>query len=163
VLERIPFAIRLTPVFSFSVMVARGAQWNPSVFNPNGMLPVYDMMNQYLSLAKQYDNHFSNTKYTLCKMQSTHVKGAASHLIARCKSYEQLEVAMEKLALQPALCKSGNGMSNISHCLLMSTCLTQSFLCRLSSTTTDSRAFVDAPEGWRVITPDRFPGREARE
>lgn len=100
-----------------SVMVARGAQWNPSVFNPNGMLPVFDMMRQYVNLAKQYENHFSNTKYTLCKMQSTHVKGAASHLIARSKTLEQLEVAMQKLELQPALCRSGSGNFIIGRCM----------------------------------------------
>ena len=86
-----------------SVMVARGAQWNPSVFNPNGMLPVWDMMSQYLDLAKLYENHFANTKYTLCKMQSTHVKGAASNAFTRCKTYDDLDAALEKVKHQPNL------------------------------------------------------------
>ncbi|XP_024911956.1 tRNA-dihydrouridine(20) synthase [NAD(P)+]-like isoform X1 [Cynoglossus semilaevis] len=51
-----------------SVMLARAAMWNPSVFNSGGPLPVETVMEEYLKYAVQYDNHAFNTKYCLCQM-----------------------------------------------------------------------------------------------
>lgn len=51
-----------------SVMLARAAMWNPSVFSPKGLLPVDEVMEEYLKYAIRYDNHAFNTKYCLCQM-----------------------------------------------------------------------------------------------
>uniref|UniRef100_F7EAG4 Dihydrouridine synthase 2 n=1 Tax=Xenopus tropicalis TaxID=8364 RepID=F7EAG4_XENTR len=51
-----------------SVMLARAAMWNPSVFRPEGMLPVETVIRDYIAYAVQYDNHYTNTKYCLCQM-----------------------------------------------------------------------------------------------
>lgn len=55
-----------------SVMVARGAQWNASIFRKNSpmgeMLDVREVTREYLHRAIQTDNHFSNTKYTVLQM-----------------------------------------------------------------------------------------------
>uniref|UniRef100_A0A8C6M7P4 Dihydrouridine synthase 2 n=2 Tax=Nothobranchius furzeri TaxID=105023 RepID=A0A8C6M7P4_NOTFU len=51
-----------------SVMLARAAMWNASVFRSQGLLPVETVMEEYLRYAVQYDNHAFNTKYCLCQM-----------------------------------------------------------------------------------------------
>ncbi|XP_007543356.1 tRNA-dihydrouridine(20) synthase [NAD(P)+]-like isoform X2 [Poecilia formosa] len=51
-----------------SVMLARAAMWNPSVFCNQGPLPVEKVMEEYIKYAIRYDNHAFNTKYCLCQM-----------------------------------------------------------------------------------------------
>uniref|UniRef100_A0A665TA72 DRBM domain-containing protein n=1 Tax=Echeneis naucrates TaxID=173247 RepID=A0A665TA72_ECHNA len=51
-----------------SVMLARAAMWNASVFACEGPLPVERVMEEYLKYAIRYDNHAFNTKYCLCQM-----------------------------------------------------------------------------------------------
>ncbi|XP_052233226.1 tRNA-dihydrouridine(20) synthase [NAD(P)+]-like [Dreissena polymorpha] len=50
---------------SSSVMVARAAQWNTSIFRPKGILPVKEVVKEYLKLAINVDNDFPNTKYCI--------------------------------------------------------------------------------------------------
>ena len=51
-----------------SVMVARAAQWNCSVFRPSGKLPVDEVITAYLKYAIDYDNVYINTKYCVQMM-----------------------------------------------------------------------------------------------
>ncbi|XP_070686475.1 tRNA-dihydrouridine(20) synthase [NAD(P)+]-like [Pempheris klunzingeri] len=51
-----------------SVMLARAAMWNASVFSNHGPLPVEKVMEDYLKYAIRYDNNVFNTKYCLCQM-----------------------------------------------------------------------------------------------
>lgn len=51
-----------------SVMLARSAMWNPSVFSARGPFPVEEVMEEYLKYAIRYDNHAFNSKYCLCQM-----------------------------------------------------------------------------------------------
>ncbi|KAL4642190.1 tRNA-dihydrouridine(20) synthase NAD(P)+-like [Arapaima gigas] len=51
-----------------SVMLARAAMWNPSIFRPQGMLSLEEVMDAYIRHAVRYENHASNTKYCLCQM-----------------------------------------------------------------------------------------------
>ncbi|KAJ7408992.1 tRNA-dihydrouridine(20) synthase [NAD(P)+]-like protein [Willisornis vidua] len=51
-----------------SVMVARAAMWNPSIFRKEGFFPLKDVMQDYIKYAVRYDNHYTNTKYCLCQM-----------------------------------------------------------------------------------------------
>ncbi|XP_011138804.2 tRNA-dihydrouridine(20) synthase [NAD(P)+]-like isoform X1 [Harpegnathos saltator] len=46
-----------------SVMLARAAEWNCSVFRKEGPLPMEDVIKSYLKYAIDYDNSPSNTKY----------------------------------------------------------------------------------------------------
>ncbi|XP_063706339.1 tRNA-dihydrouridine(20) synthase [NAD(P)+]-like [Culicoides brevitarsis] len=48
-----------------SVMIARSAQWNCSVFRKEGPLPIDDVIREYLKLAIQYDNPVGNTKFNI--------------------------------------------------------------------------------------------------
>ncbi|XP_019361289.1 PREDICTED: tRNA-dihydrouridine(20) synthase [NAD(P)+]-like [Gavialis gangeticus] len=51
-----------------SVMIARAAMWNPSIFRKEGLCPLKDVMQEYIKYAVRYDNHYTNTKYCLCQM-----------------------------------------------------------------------------------------------
>ncbi|XP_015588531.1 tRNA-dihydrouridine(20) synthase [NAD(P)+]-like [Cephus cinctus] len=46
-----------------SVMLARAAEWNCSIFRKDGILPIEDVIKAYLKYAVDYDNSPSNTKY----------------------------------------------------------------------------------------------------
>ncbi|XP_060587276.1 tRNA-dihydrouridine(20) synthase [NAD(P)+]-like [Ruditapes philippinarum] len=48
-----------------SVMIARAAEWNTSVFRKEGKLPVKDVVKEYLKKAIETDNGFPNTKYCI--------------------------------------------------------------------------------------------------
>ncbi|XP_053690467.1 tRNA-dihydrouridine(20) synthase [NAD(P)+]-like [Sabethes cyaneus] len=48
-----------------SVMIARAAQWNCSIFREEGLLPIEDVIHEYLRLSVDYDNSPSNTKYCI--------------------------------------------------------------------------------------------------
>ncbi|KAJ2813980.1 tRNA-dihydrouridine synthase 2 [Coemansia furcata] len=51
-----------------SVMTARGAAANPSIFRSEGMLPTMDAAQEYTKYAVRTSNNFINTKYTLLQM-----------------------------------------------------------------------------------------------
>ncbi|KAJ8303268.1 hypothetical protein KUTeg_019664 [Tegillarca granosa] len=53
-----------------SVMLARAAEWNPSVFRKEGKLPLFDVIKEYVKLCIEYDSNFSNVKY--CVLQMMH-------------------------------------------------------------------------------------------
>lgn len=48
-----------------SVMIARAAEWNCSIFRKQGLLPMDDVIKAYLKYAVDYDNSPSNTKYCI--------------------------------------------------------------------------------------------------
>lgn len=48
-----------------SVMVARGAMWNASVFSPEGKLPWEDVKRAYVRKSILWDNDIKSTKQTL--------------------------------------------------------------------------------------------------
>lgn len=64
-----------------SVMVARAAQVNPSVFRREGPLPPETVIKDYLIYATDYDAHPSNVKYVIQRMlgdqQTTTERGRA--------------------------------------------------------------------------------------
>lgn len=49
-------------------MIARAAEWNASIFRPQGMLPLMDVINRYLELAIDYDACANNAKYCVQNM-----------------------------------------------------------------------------------------------
>lgn len=51
-----------------SIMVARAAQLNVTIFRREGQLPVFDVIKKYLKLCVDYDNPQSNTKYCVQSM-----------------------------------------------------------------------------------------------
>ncbi|KAG8038649.1 hypothetical protein G9C98_007356 [Cotesia typhae] len=54
-----------TKTMASSVMLARAAQWNCSIFRKEGLLPIDVVIKSYLKYAIDYDNSPSNTKYCI--------------------------------------------------------------------------------------------------
>ncbi|XP_009365726.2 tRNA-dihydrouridine(20) synthase [NAD(P)+]-like isoform X2 [Pyrus x bretschneideri] len=55
-----------------SVMVARGALWNASIFCPKGKLPWEDVKREYVRKSILWDNDIKSTKHTLREMITHH-------------------------------------------------------------------------------------------
>ncbi|KAF8017468.1 hypothetical protein BT93_H2593 [Corymbia citriodora subsp. variegata] len=51
-----------------SVMVARGALWNASIFSPEGKVPWEDVKREYIRKSILWDNDVKSTKHTLKEM-----------------------------------------------------------------------------------------------
>ncbi|XP_037077792.1 tRNA-dihydrouridine(20) synthase [NAD(P)+]-like [Pollicipes pollicipes] len=51
-----------------SVMLARAAMWNLSVFRPDGPLPLDEVITRLLQLCVRYDHPFTQAKYTVQQM-----------------------------------------------------------------------------------------------
>lgn len=51
-----------------SVMIARAAQYNSSIFRKEGKLSLDEVIPEYLRLCIEYDNVFTNTKYCVQMM-----------------------------------------------------------------------------------------------
>ncbi|KAI9284469.1 hypothetical protein BC943DRAFT_325724 [Umbelopsis sp. AD052] len=51
-----------------SAMIARGAEYNPSIFRKEGKLPVVDVIKAYLKKCVEVDNLPQNTKYCMLSM-----------------------------------------------------------------------------------------------
>ncbi|KMT06960.1 hypothetical protein BVRB_6g152950 isoform A [Beta vulgaris subsp. vulgaris] len=55
-----------------SVMVARGALWNASIFSPQGKLPWEEVKKEYVRKSILWDNEVKSTKHTLKEMIMHH-------------------------------------------------------------------------------------------
>lgn len=51
-----------------SIMIARAAEWNVSIFRPQGLLPIMDVIKKYLIVAVDYDSYATNVKYCVQNM-----------------------------------------------------------------------------------------------
>ncbi len=50
-----------------SVMIAREAQWNPSIFCKNGKEPIEDVIKKYLKYVSTRNNHLYISKLNICQ------------------------------------------------------------------------------------------------
>ncbi|XP_039209430.1 tRNA-dihydrouridine(20) synthase [NAD(P)+]-like isoform X1 [Crotalus tigris] len=73
-----------------SVMVARAAMWNPSIFRKEGSLPLKDVMQEYIKYAVRYDNHYTNTKYCLCQMLREQLENAQGKKLHAAQSLQEI-------------------------------------------------------------------------
>ncbi|KAI8999340.1 hypothetical protein BC832DRAFT_534365 [Gaertneriomyces semiglobifer] len=73
-----------------SFMLARAPQYNVSVFRPEGLLPIRQVMEEYTRTAILYDMPFHNAKYCLLLMWPSSEGKEFRETLARTKSYAQL-------------------------------------------------------------------------
>ncbi|XP_059190887.1 tRNA-dihydrouridine(20) synthase [NAD(P)+]-like [Centropristis striata] len=76
-----------------SVMLARAAMWNASVFSHQGPLPVERVMEEYLKYALRYENHAFNTKYCLCQMLRDKVESPLGKQVQAAQTNAELSEA----------------------------------------------------------------------
>ncbi|XP_032235950.1 tRNA-dihydrouridine(20) synthase [NAD(P)+]-like isoform X2 [Nematostella vectensis] len=76
-----------------SIMVARAAQWNLSVFRREGPLSHLDVVKAYIKTAIECDNSFGNTKYCVLRlMHEQYTSEAAAEFTAAKDIREMCEV-----------------------------------------------------------------------
>ncbi|NWR70159.1 DUS2L synthase, partial [Centropus unirufus] len=78
-----------------SVMIARAAMWNPSIFRKEGLLPLKQVMQDYIKYAVRYDNHYTNTKYCLCQMLREQLETAQGKKLHAAQSTQEICEAFE--------------------------------------------------------------------
>lgn len=73
-----------------SVMLARAAQWNPSIFRKEGRLSASEVITEYIKLAINFDNNFGNTKY--CLQRLLHEDTTSTEALQLLHAKEMLEI-----------------------------------------------------------------------
>eukprot|EP01090_Pellita_catalonica_P000551 TRINITY_DN1037_c0_g1_i1.p3 TRINITY_DN1037_c0_g1~~TRINITY_DN1037_c0_g1_i1.p3 ORF type:complete len:158 (+),score=22.23 TRINITY_DN1037_c0_g1_i1:488-961(+) len=75
-----------------SIMIARGAIKNPSIFSPTPA-PLDEMIKRFLDLSIQYDNIFQNIKYSMLRMlgeTENGLTGPEGKALTRAKTIDQI-------------------------------------------------------------------------
>uniref|UniRef100_A0A8C9XZH6 Dihydrouridine synthase 2 n=1 Tax=Sander lucioperca TaxID=283035 RepID=A0A8C9XZH6_SANLU len=103
-----------------SVMLARAAMWNASVFSDQGPFPLERVMEDYLKYAIRYTNHAFNTKYCLCQMLRDKVESPLGKQVQAAQTNAELSEAyglqefyrrtQEQLQARRDALQSGNGL-----------------------------------------------------
>ncbi|XP_017025027.1 tRNA-dihydrouridine(20) synthase [NAD(P)+]-like [Drosophila kikkawai] len=73
-----------------SVMVARAAQLNVSIFRPEGLLPMDDVIDKYLRLCVDYDNAPHNTKYCVQSILRELQETPRGKRFLQCQTLQQI-------------------------------------------------------------------------
>ncbi|XP_051546331.1 tRNA-dihydrouridine(20) synthase [NAD(P)+]-like [Myxocyprinus asiaticus] len=73
-----------------SVMIARAAMWNPSIFRQQGVLSTDKVMEEYIKYAVRYDNNPFNTKYCLCQMLRDRVESPFGKQLHAAKTIAEI-------------------------------------------------------------------------
>ncbi|KAJ2953598.1 hypothetical protein O0L34_g1203 [Tuta absoluta] len=73
-----------------SVMLARAAEWNCSIFRKEGLLPMDTVIKEYLKLAVDYDNSPSNTKYCIQNILRELQETPRGRQFLECQTLEQI-------------------------------------------------------------------------
>lgn len=73
-----------------SVMIARAAQGNCSIFRTNGMKELDDVIKDYLKYAVDYDNSPNNTKYCVQNMLKELQETPMGKKFLECQTLEQI-------------------------------------------------------------------------
>ncbi|XP_053625329.1 tRNA-dihydrouridine(20) synthase [NAD(P)+]-like isoform X3 [Plodia interpunctella] len=73
-----------------SVMIARAAEWNCSIFRKEGLLPMDDVIREYLKLSVDYDNSPSNTKYCVQNILRDLQETPRGRQFLDCQTLEQI-------------------------------------------------------------------------
>ncbi|OWR51132.1 putative tRNA-dihydrouridine synthase [Danaus plexippus plexippus] len=73
-----------------SVMIARAAEWNCSIFRKEGMLDMDQVIREYLKLAVLFDNSPSNTKYCVQNILRELQETPRGRKFLDCQTLEQI-------------------------------------------------------------------------
>ena len=79
-------------------MFCRAAEWNPSVFRPEGKEEIGTVIQRYLKLAIHYDYPFNITKYCLQQLLGSEQDSDHGRAFLACATLgDQLQSYIEKL------------------------------------------------------------------
>ncbi|XP_071496815.1 tRNA-dihydrouridine(20) synthase [NAD(P)+]-like [Diadema antillarum] len=73
-----------------SVMIAREAQWNPSIFRKEGKLPMEAVIKRYIQYAVDYDNTYTNMKYCIQQILREEVQSEQGQLLQHSRGVQEI-------------------------------------------------------------------------
>ena len=73
-----------------SVMLARAAEWTPSIFRKDGLLPQESEIRNYLAYALMYDHNFPGTKYCICQLMHKNLESEHGQRLLASKTMDEL-------------------------------------------------------------------------
>jgi len=73
-----------------SVMLARAAEWTPSIFRKQGLLPQTTEIKDYLKYALRYDHNFPGTKYCICQLMHRNLESRDGQRLLASKTMHEL-------------------------------------------------------------------------
>lgn len=73
-----------------SVMIARAAQWNPSIFTNANLQPLDDVIEKFLKISIDFDNSPSNTKYCIQMMLRELQETPRGKQFLECQTLEEI-------------------------------------------------------------------------
>eukprot|EP00795_Rhopilema_esculentum_P017655 gene17653-9303_t len=73
-----------------SVMLARAAEWNPSVFRRQGLLSTQNEIKDYLTYALMFDHNFPGTKYCICQLMHKSLDTDDGQKLLASKTFDEL-------------------------------------------------------------------------
>ena len=82
-----------------AIMCARAAMWNASIFRPQetSPLPLASVVREYISISRELDHGFSNSKYCVMEMLKGQVGSAQLFRdVTRTKNLEELQSVLDK-------------------------------------------------------------------
>ncbi len=80
-----------------SLLLARGAMWNPSIFSPV-VRPLFSVAHSYLNYAEFYHQGIPNSKFTLLEMLKSHIGSyKAFQPFIASKNFHQMRSLLEEL------------------------------------------------------------------
>jgi tRNA-dihydrouridine synthase len=76
------------------LLIARGAQSNPSIFRAEGLLPIETVAIAYVEKAKALQHSFTNIKYTIMQMwpESYHLSDTGKQVLHARNTQDLLQV-----------------------------------------------------------------------
>lgn len=73
-----------------SIMLARAAQWNLSVFRKEGLLSADEVVRDYLRAAVEWDNAWDNSKYVVMTLYRNHHTSESGRRLRQCRSLKEM-------------------------------------------------------------------------
>ena len=87
-----------------ALMLARGAMWNPSLFDRGraALAPPHEVVGRYVELAEAHANSYGNTKYVCMQMLEGYGKTAPHRLLQKAKDFPAMRAAVAAMRADPA-------------------------------------------------------------
>eukprot|EP00112_Aurelia_sp_Birch-Aquarium-sp1_P007180 Seg1782.14 transcript_id=Seg1782.14/GoldUCD/mRNA.D3Y31 product=tRNA-dihydrouridine protein_id=Seg1782.14/GoldUCD/D3Y31 len=73
-----------------SVMLARAAEWTPSIFRKEGLLPQISEIKDYLKYSLRYNHNFPGTKYCICQLMHRNMETENGQKLLASKTMDEL-------------------------------------------------------------------------
>ena len=87
-----------------SVMIARGAQYNPSIFSKDGFVPIFDILNQYCDIFGKINHNMQNSKFLMRSVLGNLIKDNDKlNAFNKCSNFIEMQDIIYKMKDYPKI------------------------------------------------------------